>query len=164
MKVVITPIAEGDVDSFRACLDTVARERRWLALFEAPPLDDVRTFVRGNIERGHPQVVAKDGERVVGWCDIVPGWHHSLRHVGLLGMGMLPPYRGQGLGRELLAACLALAARAGITRVELEARADNTNALRLYEHAGFEREGTKRRGMKVDGHYVDTIAMSLLIE
>lgn len=160
----ITQITESDAESFRACLDAVAREKRFLALLEAPALEEVREFVLRNVRDGVPQVLAKDGDRVVGWCDISPGWHHALRHCGSLGMGVLSSYRGRGLGRRLLRACLDLASAAGVTRVELEARADNEAALELYRRFGFEHEGRKRNGMKIDGQYVDTIPMGLVLD
>jgi len=160
----VAPIAEADAGSFHACLDAVARERRFLALLEAPPLASTRGFVADNVAKGVPQVVAKDGPQVVGWCDIRPGWPDTLRHCGSVGMGLLPAYRGQGIGRRLLEACLVAARQAGITRVELEARADNDAALRLYTRMGFAHEGTKRRGMKVDGQYVDTLSMALFLD
>lgn len=159
----ITPIALEDVESFRACLDAVARERRFLALLEAPSLEHMRAFVAENVANRVPQVVAKDGPVVVGWCDIRPGWHHALQHCGALGMGLLPDYRGRGIGGDLLKVCMALAKERGITRVELEARSDNAAALRLYERFGFEYEGTRRQGMRIDGRYQDTVAMGLLL-
>ncbi len=163
MSICIEPIRPIDAESFHACLDAVSRERLYLALLEAPSLDDVRAFVAQNVERGVPQVVAREGERVVGWCDIVPGWHHTLRHCGSVGMGLLPTYRGQRLGEALLTHCLKLATQTGITRVELEVRSDNVRAVALYTRLGFRREGLKVRGMRVDGEYVDTLAMSLIV-
>ncbi|WP_395686307.1 GNAT family N-acetyltransferase [Caenimonas koreensis] len=162
MAVTITPITLADVESFRECLDSVAREGRFLALLEAPPLANMQQFVAENIAKGVAQRVAKDGDVVVGWCDIMPGWHHTLQHCGSLGMGLLPAYRGQGLGARMLDQCIEQAMRAGITRVELEVRADNHAARRLYGRFGFEEEGTKRRGMRVNGEYFDTVAMALL--
>ncbi len=164
MTLLATTLSESDLESFRDCLDTVARERKWLALFEAPSLERMRGFVGESIAGGFPQVVAKDAGRVVGWCDIVPGWHDALRHCGSLGMGLLPEYRGKGLGQRLLEACLARAKEVGLTRIELETRADNEPALRLYERMGFEHEGRKRRGMKVNGLYIDTVAMAVLLD
>lgn len=164
MTILIKPIAESDIESFRECLDTVARERKFLALLEAPSVENVRAFVTQNISAQIPQVVAKEAQRVVGWCDIQPGWHHTLQHCGSLGMGVLPEYRGQGLGQRLLESCIALAREGGITRIGLEARVDNGQALRLYERMGFQAEGVRRNGMKVDGQYIDTVAMALLLD
>ncbi|MBH9551927.1 GNAT family N-acetyltransferase [Inhella gelatinilytica] len=163
MPLTLHPITPADIPSFHACLDAVAREQRFLALLEAPPLEHMQGFVSDNIARGIPHVVVRDGDQVVGWCDLIPGWHHTLRHCASLGMGLLPTYRGRGLGEALFKACLARAADAGITRIELEARADNEAALRLYRRLGFQVEGTKPRGMRVEGIYYDTIAMGLLL-
>ena len=79
-------------------------------------------------------------------------------------MGLLPSYRGRGLGRQLLSACLAKARSNGITRVELEVRADNEHAVKLYECTGFTREALKRHRMRFDGAYHDSVQMSLLFE
>ena len=46
--------------------------------------------------------------------------------------------------------------------IELEVRADNTSALHLYEVLGFRHEGIKRRGIRIEGQYHDTVAMGLL--
>jgi ribosomal protein S18 acetylase RimI-like enzyme len=47
----IVPIAEEHIEGFRAAVDSVARERRYLARFEAPAEADVRIYVRENIAR-----------------------------------------------------------------------------------------------------------------
>ncbi|MBL8332554.1 MAG: GNAT family N-acetyltransferase, partial [Rubrivivax sp.] len=72
-------------------------------------------------------------------------------------------WRGHGLGQRLLAACIAKAERQGITRIELSARADNAEALRLYQRLGFRHEGTEACGMRFGEHYFDTARMSLLV-
>ena len=164
MNVIIAPIAESHAESFRACLDTVAREKKFLALIEAPPPEQVRGFLQANVAGDAVQFVALDGDRVVGWADIFTAWQPALAHTGNLGIGVLPEFRGHGIGQALLRACLAKARTKGITRVELEARVDNHNGIRLYEKAGFVREGVKRNGMCFDGNYYDTVLMSYLQE
>jgi putative acetyltransferase len=157
----VVPITESHAPSFRECLDTVAREKRYLAMTAAPPLDRVEAFVRENVAQDISQFVALDGERVIGWADIYPGWAAALSHRGCLGMGVLPDYRGQGLGRRLLEACIAKAWQKGLTRIELEVRSDNTPAIALYHKHGFIQEVIKRRGMRFDGVYYDAVQMTL---
>ena len=79
-------------------------------------------------------------------------------------MGVLPAWRGRGLGRSLVSACLDKARSSGITRVELEVRVDNESAIGLYERIGFRREVVKSRGVRIDGIYCDTLQMSLLLD
>jgi ribosomal protein S18 acetylase RimI-like enzyme len=164
MSVYVMPIAESHALSFRECLDVVAREQQFLALHEAPPPALVLAFVKENIASDNAQFVALDGDRVVGWADIVRGWAHAIAHTGTLGMGVLPDYRGQGIGESLLRACLDKARAKGITRVELMARVDNARAIRLYERLGFTREGIKRGAMRFGGVDYDCMMMGLVTD
>lgn len=50
----------------------------------------------------------------------------------------------------------------GITRIELEVRADNERAIGLYKSLGFQQEAVKRHAMRFDGVYYDALQMSLL--
>jgi RimJ/RimL family protein N-acetyltransferase len=162
MSFKVIPIAEEHIESFRAAVDRVAREHRYLALLEAPPLEAVREFVRENIRNGNPQLVALVDGAVVGWCDIIPKAWESLRHSGVLGMGVIPEYRGQGIGGALIAATLEAAKRKGLTRIELTVRTDNEPARKLYEKLGFVHEGRFLRHLKIGGEYRDSDQMALL--
>jgi RimJ/RimL family protein N-acetyltransferase len=163
MPVDIVPIEESHIDGFHRTFDFVARERRYLAFLEAPPLEALRTFVNNRIERGHPQFVAISAGEVVGWCDIFPKDQRPIyAHVGILGMGLLPPFRGQGLGADLLRRTLAAANTFGFHRVELTVRDDNARAIELYKRIGFEIEGLQRHAFLVDGAYANLIMMAVL--
>ena len=158
----ILAITENHAASFHACLDTVAREKRYLAQVEAPALEKIESFVRQSVADDAVQFVAVDAGRVVGWADVFPGWAYAVAHCGSLGMGVLPSHRGQGLGRRLLQACIAKAWDKGLTRIRLEARSDNDRAIRLYESVGFGHEALMRKAMRFDGVYFDAVLMSLV--
>jgi RimJ/RimL family protein N-acetyltransferase len=161
----ILPIALEHVAGFHAALASVARERDFLAMVEAPPLAWAQEFVSGNLAHGHAQVVALEAGEVVGWCDILPRRDRpGFQHCGSVGMGVVQAWRGRGLGRALLEACLERAFAAGLTRVELEVYADNPAAIALYRGLGFVEEGRKRRARFLDGRYQDLLAMALLRE
>jgi ribosomal protein S18 acetylase RimI-like enzyme len=130
----IVPIAQDHIDGFHRSLDIVARERRYLAFPEAPPIEATRAFVLDNIKRGHPQFVAvsADGE-VVGWCDVTPMSRPTQGHRGVFGAGLLPQFRGQGIGTKLTKKALAAARAFGLHRVELTVREHNTGDQALQE-------------------------------
>lgn len=162
MTPTVRQIELGDVEGFHACLDSVARERRYLAQVEAPPLEKVRDFVAKSVENNAAQYVAVVDERVVGWCDVFPHWAYALNHVGTLGMGVHVEFRGQGIGRELILATLEHALRNGVFRVTLEAREDNLRAIRLYQQVGFRHEGRAPCALRFDGKFYTGVTMALL--
>ena len=158
----IVPLLPRHARGFHAALDDVAREGRFLAMTEAPPLAAARRFIRNGVTAGSVQFVALVEETVVGWCDISRLTWSTRRHSGTLGMGVVAGQRGRGIGRALLDATLARADETGLTRVELRVRIDNLPAIRLYEHCGFEVEGTCRRYLQHEGTYYDALIMARL--
>ena len=164
MPIAISQITLAHARSFRDCLDTVARERKYLAQIEAPSHGKVEGFVRESVEADAAQFVAMDGPTVVGWADVFPAWAYAVAHCGTLGTGVLPSYRGRGLGRRLLLACIDKAKAKGITRIVLQARADNQVAIKLYESVGFAHEARLRNALRFDGVYFDAVQMSLLTD
>lgn len=161
MNVTIAQLAESHFEQLRAVLDAVAREQRYLALFEAPPPQEAFAFYRKLLADGQCHVALQDAS-VVGWCDIQPAFGQARRHIGILGMGLLPAFRRRGIGTELLSAAVATAWARGLTRIELTVRDDNASAKRLYERLGFRSEGVNRQSMLVAGQYHDCHSMALL--
>lgn len=160
----IQPITVEDFESFHACLDSVARERKFLGYVQAPSLKKTRDWLQAEMEEGAIRLVALDDTRVVGWCDIAVSRNEGFTHAGRLGMGILREYRGQRLGSRLLEAALSSAKEGGLERVGLDVFASNTPAIKLYEKFGFQHEGRKRKARKLDGVYDDIILMALLFD
>jgi RimJ/RimL family protein N-acetyltransferase len=158
----VVPLARQHIAGFHAVLDGVARERRWLAMLQAPPAARLRRFVLDSQRLGAAQYVALADERVVGWCDVTPRAYATQRHGGTLGMGVAANHRGHGIGAALLRATLADAFARGLQRVELIVRTDNVAAIGLYRRAGFLQEGLLRRYLIVDDSIYDALQMALL--
>jgi RimJ/RimL family protein N-acetyltransferase len=87
----------------------------------------------------------------------------KLAHKALVwGMYVTPRFRGQGIGRALLAAALSLARSVpGISQVNLSVNASNAGAIRLYESAGFKVFGHEPGAMLVNGELHDEVHMFL---
>jgi RimJ/RimL family protein N-acetyltransferase len=162
-QIKIVPIDESQVSGFHLALDIVAREKKFLAWLEAPPIESTRKYILNNIRNDHAQFVVLDKEKVVGWCDIIPADRPVLAHSGELGMALLPAYRGRGIGSDLLRTTLRKAKEKGLERVELAVYASNHAARALYKKIGFKEEGVKRRAAKIDGRYEDDCLMALFL-
>ena len=122
-----------------------------------------KDFVLGNIQSNWPHLVAINDEgKIIGWCDISALDRPIFAHIGSLGIGVLAPYRGKGIGKTLIGAALKQAKLKGLTRIELTVRENNTSAIALYEQFGFEKEGVHKNAVCIDGHYENHIFMALL--
>jgi ribosomal protein S18 acetylase RimI-like enzyme len=156
------PSTSDDAKEVCTCVDAVARERRSLANGVGFTADETRSFLVSLAEMGGVQIIALDEPVVIGWCDVTVVPFEGMRHVGRLGMGVLPSYRRQGLGRRLLREVLSRMFGCGLLRVELEVFASNLPAIKLYEQAGFVTEGRKRLGRILSGVEDDILVMGIL--
>lgn len=158
----IVPIGREHLAGFHTALDAIAKERRYLAMLEAPSFTRTRRFVLDSLRAGAVHVVAAADGEVLGWCDLRPKTAPTLRHSAVLGMGIITAYRGQGIGSRMLASTLELAWARGIRRAELNVRSDNTRAIALYRRFGFVEEGVCRSYMRVDDVDYDALLMARL--
>lgn len=148
------------IPSYHVALSTVASERVYIEMIESPPLEKVISFQRGLIARNGPVYYAINNDRVVGWCDVFPIENPRQSHRGGLGMGLIPEFRGQGLGSKLLKAVLDHAKNFGLEKVELNVYTSNSPAVALYRKFGFEQEGLIKKYRKLDGQYFDCLVMA----
>jgi ribosomal protein S18 acetylase RimI-like enzyme len=149
-----------DLEGYHACVASVAAERKYIALVEPPPLAGSERLMRTLLDAGYPLLVAADGDRVVGWCDVMPREPEGFRHVGGLGMGLLAEARRRGVGSRLLEEALALSSRLGLEKIELQVYASNAAARKLYGKFGFVVEGVRVRARKLDDAYDDIVHMA----
>ena len=145
--------------SFRQALDVVAKERIYLEMIEAPSLEKIASFQRGLIRKNSPVYYAIHNEKVVGWCDIFQNENPRMNHRGNMGMGLIPDFRGQGIGTKLLTEALKHAKKIGLEKVELQVNIANAAAIALYKKLGFEQEGIIKKFRKLDGIYFDCMIM-----
>ena len=131
MSFEIVSITEEQIDRFWSAVDSFARERKYLAFLESPPINTTKDFVIQNINGNWPHFIAMHDGKIIGWCDISSLDRPVFAHIGSLGIGVLAPYRGQGVGKALMNATLQKAKLKGLTRIELTVREENKSAIAL---------------------------------
>ena len=100
-------------------------------------------------------VVARSGRRLVGFAVMEFDFDAQCEHLVLLGVA--PASRRAGVGVALFRWLEKIALRGGITRVQVELRADNPGTRTFYERLGF--HATELRRRYYDGR-IDAIEMA----
>jgi ribosomal-protein-alanine N-acetyltransferase len=128
----LEPLRPGDIDEILPIEEDLFGVERWTA-----------GMFRSELEHGHYYLVARDQTGAVA---------------GYAGLALIPPEEAwvnniavrrdaqrRGIGRALLEALLAEAARHKVRRVLLEVAVDNGPAQKLYAGYGFETVSVRRR-------------------
>ena len=111
---------------------------------EPPPrsiidLPELQVYVTDfGTQPGDHCLVAEVERKVIGtaWCRIMEDYGHIDNDTPSLAISLLPEYRGQGTGTQLLNALLLLLRENGYQRASLSVQKENP-ALCLYQRAGF---------------------------
>jgi ribosomal protein S18 acetylase RimI-like enzyme len=77
-----------------------------------------------------------------GFCGTVQGIRERKGVGAIQNLGILPGYRGRGLGAQLLLQAMHGFRQAGLQRTLLEVTAQNERAIRIYRRLGFRRVKT----------------------
>jgi ribosomal protein S18 acetylase RimI-like enzyme len=78
---------------------------------------------------------AGDADTLVGYLWVKPDLAN--RSVFINDFEILPPYRGQGLGKQAMEVLAGAMRREGFAQIRLRVAADNARARHVYESAGF---------------------------
>jgi len=102
--------------------------------------------------------------KIVGTCGLHgKNTRRRIAHVASLGIVILKEYWGLGIGYSLMLNQIEFAKKNGITKIDLEVRVDNEQAINLYKKCGFEIEGIHKNAMNVSIGYVDNFYMGLVL-
>ncbi len=133
-------------------------------LYEPMDRIDFQPIFNDLLEKGILYVFEHEGVRA-GMSKLAPLPYRNDHIVYLGGVAIHPDFAGKGLGEKMILEILAMAQNKGFKRVELSTATINERAIRLYEKAGFQKEGVLRRFcyLKSEDQYLDEVMMSCLL-
>ena len=159
----IQPLSEGDLPAVAEIYAHYVTQS--VATFDETPLDTEawRLKAAAIAEAGLPFLVAKDGERLLGfaYCGRYrpkPAYRHTVEDTIYLS----PEATGRGLGRLLLGELISRAAEAGVRQmIAVIADGGDPASLKLHAAFGFAEAGRlKSVGFK-HGRWIDTVLYQL---
>jgi ribosomal protein S18 acetylase RimI-like enzyme len=139
----IEPFISSEQGALIRAIDAVCSEELWMS---TPRFEPTPTWIHAFETpacQNHRLLVARDGQRILGWCRAFPLSDDSRAEVGI---GLLPEHRGLGLGRMLLNQVLDWAVKKELEQVVLSTRVDNARAIHLFESCGFTAQGHRTDG------------------
>ena len=149
----LRPARPTDARGLARLFDDVRREGRWLVTPPSALSQPSEAFFIGEMLRsgdGLALVAEADGEPV-GTVQISLDRNMVSSHVGTLSIVVADGWREVGVGSALVRTAQGWAREQGLLKVALAVLPDNARAIAVYAHAGFVREGLRRRQYRDDG-------------
>ena len=164
IPVTVRPAGDADVPAITRIYNGGIADRVATLETEERTEDERRAWLAARGPR-HPVLVAVRGDNVVGWGSLNAfNPRPAYRFVADFSVYVDRAARGSGVGGALLTALIAEARRLGYHKLVLAAFPFNEAGMRLYRRFGFREVGTYREQGVLDGRWVDTIVMELLLD
>jgi RimJ/RimL family protein N-acetyltransferase len=149
----LRPARPTDSRGLARLFDDVRREGRWLVTPPSAVSQPSEAFFIGEMLRtgdGLALVAEADGDPI-GTVQVSLERSAVSSHVGTLSVVVADGWREVGIGSALVRAAQEWARGHGLLKVALTVFPDNARAIAVYEHAGFVREGLRRKQYRADG-------------
>lgn len=140
--ITVRPAAPRDAKPFLEFWSAIVAEGRYV---RSETVQHPARVYRGRFRRPwterEAQVMAVEGDRIVGHLYVQREEHPVTRHVATLGIAVAASHRGRGVGSLLMGEAVRWARSVGVEKILLSVYPHNTAAIGLYRKFGFVEEG-----------------------
>jgi ribosomal protein S18 acetylase RimI-like enzyme len=157
----IRSAGQQDLSGLIDVIRKVAEEGTYIeAETVADLIDHEEVVLRHNEVRSRMIFVACVDDDVVGWVHLDLPEAEKLAHTAVLTVGLLPEYRGHGIGSALLERGVRWAENHDYEKLYNSVPSTNETAIPFLESHGWETEAVRPDHYKIDGEYVDEVMMA----
>jgi len=159
----IQEASAGDLEQILIIYNQGIEDRIATVEEQTKDLDYMMGWFRNRSDR-YAVLVAKEGDLVLGWASLNP-YSHRCAYAGVadLAIYVRREWRGRGIGTQLLELIEQTAKEKGFYKIVLFTLPFNAVGQRLYRKRGFREVGVFRNQGKLDGNFVDVMAMEKII-
>jgi RimJ/RimL family protein N-acetyltransferase len=143
----LRPARPTDARGLSRLFSSVRSEGRWLATPASAVSEPSESFFIGEMIRAGDTLVlvAEADAEVIGNVLVSVEPSTMTDHIGTLSIAIAEPWRDVGIGSAMVRAAQEWTQQQGLAKLALGVFPDNERAIAVYEHAGFLREGLRRR-------------------
>ncbi len=162
-RIVVRPATLDDLESIRRIYNEGIEDRIATLDFDPKSAEEIAQWWAAHSGR-FEVLVATAEERVTGWASLNP-FSHRCAHADVadLSVYVARERRGKGIGYALLQRLIADAGALDFHKIVLHALDLNEYGKHLYRKAGFVEVGVFKEHGRLEGRYVDVIAMEHLL-
>ncbi|WP_224335317.1 GNAT family N-acetyltransferase [Haloprofundus halobius] len=158
----IRTASQKDLSGLIGVIRTVAKEGSYIeAETVAAMINHEEVVLRHNEVRSRMFFVATVNDDVIGWVHLDLPEAEKLSHTAVLTVGLIPEYRGHGIGSTLLDRGVEWARKRGFEKLYNSVPATNENAIEFLEAHGWATEAVRRDHYLIEGEYVDEVMMAV---
>jgi L-amino acid N-acyltransferase YncA len=161
--ITVRSASEADLEALRAICNQAIEDRVATLDLEPKTRHDMQTWWLQHADR-YSILVATEADEVIGWTSL-NRFSHRCAHAEIadLSVYVARSHRGRGVGYGLLRRLTQVAMENGFHKIVLHALNQNELGKRLYRKAGFIEVGVFKEHGRLDGRFVDVVAMELLL-
>lgn len=168
MAIEIRKALKSDAEELLNLMKTLGKETDNLTFGEEGlpfTVDEEASYIEKiNTSKASAMFVALDSGKIVGPASFYGHLVPRLSHRGEVSVAVIKSHWGLGVGHALLSAAIEFGkTAAGVEVISLEVRSDNDRAIRLYKRCGFEKIGTFKNFLKIEGSGIDFDLMNLYL-
>ena len=162
----LRPSTSSDLDLIVKNINTVCDEKYVLHTNEFILTSEWQYVLKNSVDvkKGDLLIVAESNKNVVGHLRLFPEWYGQKgRHVGIIGIVILEPWRKMGIGSAMMRYAIEWSKLAKFEKLTASVISSNRGAINLFKKFNFIIEGVRRKQFLIDQTYFDEFLMGRFI-
>jgi RimJ/RimL family protein N-acetyltransferase len=156
-----------DAEEIISVITTNAPERSYVLMehYGTKP-DAVKRYICSMDFEKNLLLVAVTAKAVVGALSGIQmdgGKRPETAHILNIGLHIVPAYRGQGIGAEMLNYAINWAKKRAFKKLEANIFTINKRSLHLFQRSGFVEEGTRQKRIRIGTQYIDEVLLGKVL-